>query len=161
MFLAPSDDPLIGRETEKDSPNTCSCLSFVPAYYTLHTAYYILHTTYYIHIQKVAQKERAWFAREKEANDQALRRMRALCPVGIMSLTVQGLEQQAKEAGSLYPRQLSRKLKVGRALLGVRFVLCVGEMERKFISVFFYGMFFLLCCVSKLIWAKAKAKARL
>ncbi|CAM9413957.1 unnamed protein product [Ascophyllum nodosum] len=66
--------------------------------------------------EKVAQKERAWFAREEEANDQALRRMRALCPVGIMSLTVQGLEQQAKEAGSLYPRQLSRRLKENRLL---------------------------------------------
>ena len=72
-------------------------------------------------MQEVAQKERAWFVREKEANDQALRRMRALCPVGVTSLTVQGLEQRAIEAGSLYPRQLSLRLKVGRALLGVRF----------------------------------------
>ena len=93
--------------------------------------------------------------------------MRALCPVGITSLTVQGLEQQAKEAGSLCPRQLSLRLKVGRALSGVRFVLCVGEMERKFISVcamwfWFSSMeFFLFCCGSKLIRAKAKAKARL
>ncbi|CAN0051960.1 unnamed protein product [Ascophyllum nodosum] len=67
--------------------------------------------------EEVAQKERAWFAREKGANDQALRRMRALCPVGITSLTVQGLEQQAMEAGSLYPRQLSRRLKVYTGLM--------------------------------------------
>lgn len=56
--------------------------------------------------------ERAWFAREKDANDAALRRMRALCPVGVTSLTVNQLQQRAVEAGSLYPRELALRIKV-------------------------------------------------
>lgn len=73
----------------------------------------------------MAEKERAWFAREKDANDQALRRMRALCPVGVTSFTVLQLEQRAIEAGSLYPRQLSMRLKVDRGLVG--FHLCIDR----------------------------------
>lgn len=77
-------------------------------------------------MQDVAEKERAWFAREKDANDQALRRMRALCPVGVTSFTVPQLEQRVIEAGSLYPRQLSMRLKVDRGI--VRFQLCIDRL---------------------------------
>lgn len=63
-------------------------------------------------LQEIADKEGAWFAREKEANENALRRVRALCPVGVTGLTVAQLEQRACEAGSLYPRELALRLKV-------------------------------------------------
>lgn len=42
--------------------------------------------------------------------------MRALCPVGVTKLTVAELEQRAVDGGSLYPRELSLRLKVRRAL---------------------------------------------
>lgn len=38
--------------------------------------------------------------------------MRALCPVGVTGLTVAQLEKRAREAGSLYPRELALRLKV-------------------------------------------------
>lgn len=63
-------------------------------------------------MQEVADKERAWFVKEKEANEEALRRARALCPVGVTSFTVAQLEQRAIDAGSLYPRELALRLKV-------------------------------------------------
>ena len=63
-------------------------------------------------LQEVADKEKAWFEREAAANEDALRRTRALLPVGVTGLTVAQLEQRAIEAGSLYPRDLALRLKV-------------------------------------------------
>lgn len=67
-------------------------------------------------MQEIAEQERAWFEREKNANEKALKRMRALCPVGVTGLTVAQLEKRAMEAGSLYPRELALRLKENRLL---------------------------------------------
>ena len=67
---------------------------------------------YYITLQEIIAKEEAWFEREAAANEEALRRTRALLPVGVTCLTVAQLEQRAIEAGSLYPRELALRLKV-------------------------------------------------
>lgn len=66
--------------------------------------------------QHLSDEEAAWFEREADANDQALRSMRSLMPVGVTGLTVAQLEQAAIDGGSLYPRELSLRLKV----IGVR-----------------------------------------
>lgn len=68
-----------------------------------------LPTTLYQH---VAEEEKAWFEREAAANEKALRCMRSLMPVGVTELTVSELEQRAIDGGSLYPRDLSLRLKV-------------------------------------------------
>lgn len=62
--------------------------------------------------QAVADGERAWFERERVANVQALRLMRALLPVNVTGLTVAQLQQKALEVGSLYPLELAKRLKV-------------------------------------------------
>ena len=64
--------------------------------------------------QEIAGRERAWFAREKASNDGALRRIRSLMPVGVTGMTLRELEMKAVGAGSLYPRELSLRLKVRR-----------------------------------------------
>ena len=63
-------------------------------------------------LQDTIAREEAWFEREAAANEEALRRTRALLPVGVTGLTVEQLEQRAIEAGSLYPRELALRLKV-------------------------------------------------
>lgn len=60
----------------------------------------------------MADQERAWFEREKDANNRALKRMRALIPVGVTGLTVTQLEKRVIKNGSLYPRELALRLKV-------------------------------------------------
>lgn len=64
--------------------------------------------------QEMADQERSWFEREKDANQRALKRMRALIPVGVTGLTVAQLEHRAIESGSLYPKELALRLKVSR-----------------------------------------------
>eukprot|EP00752_Nemacystus_decipiens_P014162 g12593.t1 len=66
--------------------------------------------------KEIAEREKAWFEREAAANEEALRRTRALLPVGVTGLTVAQLEQRAIEAGSLYPRELALRLKENRLL---------------------------------------------
>ncbi|CAN0157816.1 unnamed protein product, partial [Ectocarpus fasciculatus] len=68
------------------------------------------------YIKHVAEEEKAWFEREAAANDKALRCMRSLMPVGVTGLTVSELEQRAMDGGSLYPRDLSLRLKENRLL---------------------------------------------
>ncbi|CBJ28852.1 conserved unknown protein [Ectocarpus siliculosus] len=65
---------------------------------------------------EVADQEKAWFEREREANDLALQRTRKLIPVGVTRLTVAELEQHALDAGSLYPRELTLRIKENRLL---------------------------------------------
>ncbi|CAN0487385.1 unnamed protein product, partial [Ectocarpus sp. 12 AP-2014] len=68
------------------------------------------------YIKHVAEEEKAWFQREAAANEKALRCMRSLIPVGVTGLTVSELEQRAIDGGSLYPRDLSLRLKENRLL---------------------------------------------
>ncbi|CAB1119908.1 unnamed protein product [Ectocarpus sp. CCAP 1310/34] len=76
--------------------------------------------------QHVADEERAWFDREAAANEQALRRMRSLMPVGVTGLTLSELEQRAIDAGSLYPRELSARLKMPVGVTG----LTLSQLKR-------------------------------
>ncbi|CAM9118472.1 unnamed protein product, partial [Scytosiphon promiscuus] len=66
--------------------------------------------------KEVADQEKAWFAREEPANQKALRRMRALIPVGVTGLTVTQLEERAAKLGSLYPHELALRIKENRLL---------------------------------------------
>ncbi|CAM9444220.1 unnamed protein product, partial [Ectocarpus sp. 12 AP-2014] len=68
------------------------------------------------HVKHLSDEEAAWFEREADANNQALRSMRSLMPVGVAGLTVAQLEQAAIDGGSLYPRELSLRLKENRLL---------------------------------------------
>ncbi|CAN0265797.1 unnamed protein product, partial [Ectocarpus sp. 8 AP-2014] len=68
------------------------------------------------YVKHLSDEEAAWFEREADANDQALRSMRSLLPVGVTGLTVAQLEQAAIDGGSLYPRELSLRLKENRLL---------------------------------------------
>ncbi|CBJ31449.1 conserved unknown protein [Ectocarpus siliculosus] len=68
------------------------------------------------YVKHLSDEEAAWFEREADANDQALRSMRSLMPVGVTGLTVAQLEQAAIDGGSLFPRELSLRLKENRLL---------------------------------------------
>ncbi|CAM9623169.1 unnamed protein product, partial [Discosporangium mesarthrocarpum] len=65
----------------------------------------------YDQVTELGARERAWFERERGANEEALRKMRRLVPVDVTRLTLLELEAQARDRGSLYTRELSMHIK--------------------------------------------------